>query len=491
MSISTPASTAPAQYYIRWRGSQRGPYTAEQVLELLQQGQISMYHEVNDGSRSLTVQELQESVQVQHQAVAEALAQQKAEQQRQRQSEYEAQLRHQSEMQRQPAMQPQHTPQPQDQAYSPQVPAYSSAPEPRRNDAIGAIAQRLFRADFYFSMPTVGESQALEQAGAGDAPLPIQNYLAWRRTILMLSATLLSIITIWSFLFVFILNDFPDSLGNHKLPTLLMHMGAFSVVACLFCAAIKWSTFGESFRFTRYAIFIVYAGSLFLLGFGLFYHMNDKVLTWEPVRVMYFSPFCCSIVFSVAMLPFVLLKVCMTLKKIMPESATPGWILLTIIPPYYAILLLSIVATTITSLTTNREALLFIIPFVFLATGFYIVFHNLPRFFRNVNESEAFQFVSTLQLQYLGTVFLAILSFIIIAWLMQSSGLPKAPDSMIAPVFMIVFTVTLYYGIHLMLYVALLDFALQWESYAINTRTPDSNNSITQKLEALALLHQR
>ena len=210
------------------------------------------------------------------------------------------------------------------------------------------FARRIMVSNFTSETVLPDESAALAAAVIPVTAPVAQNYAAWRRAMLWFSGVGLTVA-----MAVNIVDDFKNTFGGDSLPILrLILIGLLCVKiitpALLINAALKWTDIRASRRLSRRAIFLTFIVPLLLFllpvtGLSGADELRKAGLeTPEQLKGIGIGLGLAAMVF---LLPHFLglfpgiVRACMTLRTLVPESPVPG-IIIALILPLFAMLLL-------------------------------------------------------------------------------------------------------------------------------------------------------
>ena len=207
---------------------------------------------------------------------------------------------------------------------------------------------RVLKSDFSYISPTPQESKILE---SGSEPVlnPLaQSYASWRRSLLMICLLMLGITIIFNGI------DLITVLWNPKKHSIMIFHAIFlffiQIISFLLCllSAIQWGNLKSSRSFVRFAWIVQFVGPFLLFVLPLSLFVSDKVvlviLGLNSVKILAPKIF--------SLFPGII-RCSLTVKTLLPETSTPGWLSI-LIAPFYA-LFLSVIA--VASLQTSNVIL--------------------------------------------------------------------------------------------------------------------------------------
>lgn len=199
------------------------------------------------------------------------------------------------------------------------------------------FVRRSLRSDFYRERATDGERQRLAEANPPVQTELAQDYAAWRRG--MLWFTFVAMVVA----FIFVLIETISSLFSGDVPGVIkfvvfvvfsIQVGATILVGV---AAFNWVDLNKSRKLTRFAWLVLFGGPIVLLiipwasmASGLSQLAAAQEMVAAAIRVL----------FPLIMGLFAgLIRSGLTLKTLLPESSSPGWMTV-LVTPFYVLFFL-------------------------------------------------------------------------------------------------------------------------------------------------------
>ena len=200
------------------------------------------------------------------------------------------------------------------------------------------FARRILRSNFVIEHALPAERAALESASIPVHSPMAQNYAAWRRAMLWFSGIGLAVAAI-----VQVVNSFSSIFGAEGEPTILrLIFTAFTFFLVLapvlvIRAARRWQELRASRRLARLAWFSLFFGPLLLcfvplkLLLSKSEYGSDGLATMGVVYAMFVLAILLPRVFG--LFPGIL-RACLTMRTLVPESPMPGWVCAVLAPLY-------------------------------------------------------------------------------------------------------------------------------------------------------------
>jgi len=229
-------------------------------------------------------------------------------------------------------------------------------------------AKRAFRIRIEPSEVLPDERQRLHAANPPVVEENLQAFLAWRRSVLFLVATILTILSVMGLI---------DSLGGDKVATSVRFVKLFPTLAeCAFCA-ICWLQLRNWTNWRKQRKWLLFGWLLFMLTpflvfiYPLRFAVEDagralsveqvRQLGWQGTYNRVLQPFVFAMIALLQLAPKVislmpgLIRSSMVVKLLFPGASAPGW-LIVMCAPLYALFAYA----------------LLIVPYQFTASGWFI-----------------------------------------------------------------------------------------------------------------------
>ncbi|HEY5944149.1 MAG TPA: hypothetical protein VIV40_01600 [Kofleriaceae bacterium] len=229
-------------------------------------------------------------------------------------------------------------------------------------------AKRAFRIRIEPSEVLPDERQQLISANPPVTDENLQAFLAWRRSVLFLVATILTVLSIMGLV---------DSLGGYKVATSVRFVKLFPTLAeCAFCLICwiqlrNWTSWRKQRRwlFVGWLLFMLTPFLVFVYPLKLAVMDAGRALTVDQMRELGYhgvynrvvAPFAFAMIALLQLAPKVislmpgLIRSSMVIKLLFPGASAPGW-LIVMCAPLYAMIAYA----------------LLIIPYQFTASGWFI-----------------------------------------------------------------------------------------------------------------------
>lgn len=205
---------------------------------------------------------------------------------------------------------------------------------------------RVMKSDFSVIKSTQAEVEKLE-SGKEKVNSPLaQDYASWRLSMLKICILVLAVSTFFNFF------GFVSELGKSGTPWVLNVQKAFififQVVSLVMCirAARNWHDLGRSRSLSRFAWLLQFMGPFLILLIPLTMFskiLPEQLFTLGLTAVILLTP-------KVFGLFPGLIRCSLTIKTLLPESSTPGWLAIIIAPTYT----LFLAVATITAIQSQQ-----------------------------------------------------------------------------------------------------------------------------------------
>ena len=245
---------------------------------------------------------------------------------------------------------------------------------------------RVLKSDFSVIKSTSEECQNLENAKEKvNSPLA-QDYSSWRRSMLMICILVLSISTLFNISDIFTLVGRQDIHFIKKIQSVLLLL--FQLGSTLLCAfaARNWCYLRKSRSLARFAWLLQFIGPflVFLIPLSLFEEDQQLLAQLGLGALIILAP-------KVFGLFPGLIRCSLTVKTLLPETSTPGWLGIIIAPTYSLFLALA----TIVSIQASE--ILLGIGFALLAIGMSVVILQAQLLLKPTDQDEASVIVRTIK----------------------------------------------------------------------------------------------
>ena len=237
---------------------------------------------------------------------------------------------------------------------------------------------RVLKSDFSVIQSTEEEAKKLE-SGTEKVESPLaQDYASWRRSMLMICILVLFISTLFNVSDIFVTLGQQDIHVVKKIQTVLIFFFQLGSVLLCALAARKWVDLRKSRSLARFAWLLQFVGPflIFLIPLSLFVD-DDMVLAqlgWGAVLVLAPKIF--------GLFPG-LIRCSLTVKTLLPETSTPGWLGIIIAPTYSLFLAMA----TITAIQASEFILG--IGFALLAIGMTVVIFRAQLLLKATDQGDA------------------------------------------------------------------------------------------------------
>ncbi len=355
------SATNEPQYLLLWKGIQSGPFTLALIREKLGACEISRMHQVNQNGRWIVLDEFLEKQGGDLDARRRAEAEKREKQMR---HEFESQLA--AERARKTALElrlanaqqdlkPQ-SPPPQHVAAKMEPPVASTATLVSKHgtEVTGkamTFARRIIASNFTVEAALPEERAALERANMPVTSPVAQNYAAWRRAMLWFSGFGLTVA-----MAVNIVDEVKSGFGSDNLPIVRVILIGLLLVkiitpALLIHAALKWTDIRASRQAARRAVFLTFFGPLLIFLLPVTGLSSPQELRNHGIQTADQLMGISTIVGVSALLTLLphflglfpgIIRACMTLRTLVPESPLPGTIIALILPLFAILLLIAL-----------------------------------------------------------------------------------------------------------------------------------------------------
>ncbi len=196
------------------------------------------------------------------------------------------------------------------------------------------FARRILASNFTVESASGDERQALLAASTPVEPPIAQNYAAWRRAILWFSGVGLSVAALFQIAQTFRILFDGRTLFAVKMVVFLLF--AFQVLAPVLAlwGAWRWMEIKESRRLARFSYLCQLLGPMLVFCVPLAWFISGSPQELVAVR----GVFALAAVFTLLPKVFAifpgLIRACLTLRTLLPESPMPGWICMLVAPLY-------------------------------------------------------------------------------------------------------------------------------------------------------------
>lgn len=221
---------------------------------------------------------------------------------------------------------------------------------------------RVLKSDFTQIKSTDDEIQKLETANFTiNSPLA-QDYSSWRRSMLMICILVLSISTFFSITNIFSLLGREDIHLIKKIQTAMLLLFQIGSLALCAFAAKHWCDLKKSRSLSRFAWLLQFLGPflIFLVPLSLFVEDNETLAKLGTGAIIVLAP-------KVFGLFPGLIRCSLTVKTLLPETSTPGWLGIIIAPTYSLFLAMA------TIVAIQGSEIIMGVGFALLAVGMSVV----------------------------------------------------------------------------------------------------------------------
>lgn len=203
--------------------------------------------------------------------------------------------------------------------------------------------RRSLRSDFYRERATDAERDRLAGSANPITTRLAQDYAAWRRGMLWMTAVAISVTLIFG-----VINTV-STLGERDIPGVFKFMTfalfGFQVGAAILVglAALAWDDLPKSRQFSRFAWMLIFFGPfiVYLLPVGV---LASDIREEQEYIAALMTVFVAGALFpSVIALFAGIIRASLTLKTLLPESSTPGWVALITAPLYALFFLIALI----------------------------------------------------------------------------------------------------------------------------------------------------
>ena len=237
---------------------------------------------------------------------------------------------------------------------------------------------RVLKSDFSVIKSTKEEADKLK-SGPENVSSPLaQDYASWRRSMLMICILLLAIGTLFN------ITDFFSTLGHtdthfvQKIQSVFLFLFQLGSVLLCATAARKWVDLRKSRSLARFAWLLQFLGPflIFLVPLSLFVDDGMVLAQLGLGAVLILAP-------KIFGLFPGLIRCSLTVKTLLPETSTPGWLGIIIAPTYSLFLAMA------TIIAIQASEIILGIGFALLAVGMTIVILRARLLLKATDQQEA------------------------------------------------------------------------------------------------------
>jgi len=237
---------------------------------------------------------------------------------------------------------------------------------------------RVLKSDFSVIQSTEEETGKLESGDEKvESPLA-QDYASWRRSMLMICILVLFFSTVFNASDIFVTLGQQDVHLVQKIQTVLIFFFQLGSVLLCALAARKWGDLRKSRSLARFAWLLQFVGPflIFLIPLSLFVD-DDMILAQLGLgAILVLAP-------KIFGLFPGLIRCSLTVKTLLPETSTPGWLGIIIAPTYSLFLAMA----TITAIQASEFILG--IGFALLAIGMSVVILRAQLLLKATDQQDA------------------------------------------------------------------------------------------------------
>ena len=237
---------------------------------------------------------------------------------------------------------------------------------------------RVLKSDFSVIQSTEEETGKLESGDEKVESSLAQDYASWRRSMLMICILVLFFSTLFNASDIFVTLGQQDVHLVQKIQTVLIFFFQLGSVLLCALAARKWGDLRKSRSLARFAWLLQFVGPflIFLVPLSLFVDDNMILAQLGLGAILVLAP-------KIFGLFPGLIRCSLTVKTLLPETSTPGWLGIIIAPTYSLFLAMA----TITAIQASEFILG--IGFALLAIGMSVVILRAQLLLKATDQQDA------------------------------------------------------------------------------------------------------
>ena len=237
---------------------------------------------------------------------------------------------------------------------------------------------RVLKSDFSLIASTEDETKKLESGADKVESSLAQDYASWRRSMLMICILVLFFSTLFNISDIFVTLSQQDVHVVKKIQTVFIFFFQLGSVLLCALAARKWVDLRKSRSLARFAWLLQFVGPFLIFLVPLSFFVDDDMVLAQLGlgAVLVLAP-------KIFGLFPGLIRCSLTVKTLLPETSTPGWLGIIIAPTYSLFLALA----TITAIQASEFILG--IGFALLAIGMTVVIFRAQQLLKATDQQDA------------------------------------------------------------------------------------------------------